>query len=122
MLEIEMSKDIKEYEPKIIGPLTARQIICCTLAASYGIPLFSALDIEIVSRVMITFFAMVPMVLCGWLKIYGLPLEAFIFMIIKTKLLRPQKRYYEISNTLDIDEEKVYYKKIKRNKNKKGYK
>lgn len=123
MIEIEMSKDIQEYEPALIGPFTARQIICVTIAVSYGIPLFMALNgMDIVARIMIVFFAMVPMGFFGWFKIYNLPLEIFLLLIIKNKIIRPQKRVYESGNIYELYPETPYYKKVKRSKNVKRYK
>ena len=38
MIEREIPKDIKGYEPKFIGPLTFRQTICMGLAAAVSVP------------------------------------------------------------------------------------
>ncbi len=120
MLEIEMSKDIKNFEPKIIGPFTLRQIICTLIAMTYGIPLYFILGGDIVVRIMITLFAMVPAFLCGWLKVYNEPFEKFIKIIVKNKFLKPVKRKYKIAGTFK-EEKKPPITKIRRSKNIKGY-
>ena len=36
MIEIEMSKDIRGFEPKIVGMLTKRQLICVLISCVIG--------------------------------------------------------------------------------------
>lgn len=120
MLEIEMSKDIKNFEPKILGPLTLRQIVCSLIALSYGIPLFFLLGGDIVVRIMVTLFAMVPALLCGWLKIYNEPFEKFVKIIFVNKFMKPAKRKYKIEGTMK-EETKVPITKVQRSKNIRGY-
>ena len=38
MIEREILKDIKDYKPKFIGPLTLRQTVCSGLAIITGVP------------------------------------------------------------------------------------
>lgn len=121
MLEIEMSKDIKNFEPKIIGPFTLRQIICSLIGFSYGIPIFFILGGDIVVRIMVTLFLMVPAFLCGFLKVYNEPFEKFIKIIIKNKFIKPAKRKYKIAGTFK-EEKKAPITKVKRYKEIKGYK
>lgn len=120
MLEIEMSKDIKDFEPKVVSVLTLRQIVCLFISCAYGIPLFFLLSGDIIARIMITLFAMVPVLLCGWLKVYDEPFERFIKIIILNKFVKPVKRKYVIKS--DFIQKDVPNKKIKRSKNIKGYK
>lgn len=120
MLEIEMSRDIKDFQPKIVGPFTLRQIVCVAIALSYGLPLYFLLPGDIITRVMIALFAMVPVLLCGWFKVYDEPFEKFIKIIIVNKFVKPVKRKYKVKN--EFTENDVYYKKIKRSKNIKEYK
>lgn len=119
MLEIEMSRDIKDFQPKVAGPFTIRQIVCMSISLSYGLPLFFMLSGDIVTRLMITLFAMAPVLLCGWLKVYDEPFERFIKIIIYNKFVKPVNRKYKIKN--EFTENEVYYKKITRSKNIKEY-
>lgn len=120
MLEIEMSKDIKDFEPKVIGVLSLRQIVCLFIAAVYGVPLFFLLSGEIVTKLLITLVAVVPVLLCGWIKVYDEPFEKFIKIIITNKFIKPVNRKYRVKN--EYTQNEVYYKKIKRSKEIKGYK
>lgn len=122
MLEIEMSKDIKNFEPKILGPFTLRQLICVGISVTYGVPLFFILGGDIVIRILITILAMLPVLLCGWLKVFDEPFERFLKIIVVNKFLKPAKRKYKISNQYKIEEQKIEIKKVKRSKIEKGWK
>lgn len=121
MLEIQMPKDIKTFEPKILGPLTLRQMACLGIACTYGIPFILLTHGSIVARVMIGLGLMLPVLLCGWLKIYNEPFEKFVKIIIINKFIKPTKRKYKISE-IKFENEHQNIKKIKRSKTIKGYK
>ena len=121
MLEIQMSKDIKDFEPKILGPFTMRQLVCLAISGAYGIPIFNITHGDIVTSVMITFGFMLPTIMCGWVKVYNEPLEKFALIIVKNKLIKPAMRKYKISGIYK-EERKPEIKKIKRSKQIKGYK
>ena len=121
MLEIEMPKDIKNYEPKILGPLTLRQLVCLGISLSYGIPFVLFTHGDIVVRIMVGLALMVPVLLCGWLKVYNEPFEKFIKIIIINKFVKPEKRKYKCRE-VRFEEEPAPIKKVKRSKNIKGYK
>ena len=118
MLEIEMPKDLKTVEAKIIGPFTARQIICFIIACSYGIPLFAKLNGDITFKIIVTLLAVIPVLLCGWFKIQGLPFEKFLVIIIRNKFLKPKKRKYKVKNSFDY--RKTNSGKVKRSKSSRG--
>ena len=115
-----MPKDIKNYEPKILGPLTLRQLVCLGISLSYGIPFVLFTHGDIVVRIMVGLALMVPVLLCGWFKVYNEPFEKFIKIIVKNKFLKPVKRKYKIAGTFK-EEKKPLITKIRRSKNIKGY-
>ena len=114
MLEIEMSRDIKDFQPKIIGPFTLRQIACVGISFAYGIPMYKLLPGDIVTKMMIVLFAMLPVLICGWLKVYDEPFEKFLKIIILNKFVKPVNRKYKVKN--EFVQSDVYYKKIKRSR------
>lgn len=123
MLEIEMSSDIQNIEPKILGPLTFRQIICISISAAYGIPLFILIPGDILVRIMIVLALTTPVLLCGWIKVYDEPLERFLYKMILNTFIKPTKRKYKLENTYDVYlEEEDTIKKVKRTKENKGWK
>ena len=114
MIEVEMSKDIRECEPKLIGPFTKRQIVCLIIAFAYGVPLyllFKGIE-NITLRIFVTIALMSPAIACGWMELYGFHLEQFVVYIFKTRFLRPKKRkaeapnlYEEIKDEIEAEEE-----------------
>lgn len=97
MIEVEMSKDIREYKPKIFWILTKQQLKCYFIAFAYGIPLFFFVlpGVEITTRIMITVAAMAPVIACGYCPAYGMDLDKFAFIVIRNKLFIPAKRKYQ---------------------------
>ena len=64
MIEIEMSKDIRDFSPKLIGIFDARQLVCLGVASAYGIPLtfllLKTLEMDISLALTIVVIAMAP--------------------------------------------------------------
>ena len=99
MIEVPMTKDIRDYEPKVIGIFTARQLVCICIASAYGIPLAFLLPIEdITLRITVAVLLMAPVIICGWVKAYEMPLETFVRRALLTSVFRPAIREYR-SNT-----------------------
>ena len=84
MIQVEMSKDISDFSPKIISVFDFRQLVCVAIASSYGLP--------------IILYADFPVLACGWVKPYGMTLERFAWHILKTRFLTPKKRPYVTEN------------------------
>lgn len=114
MIEIEIPKDIRTYETKLIGPLTTRQLFCVIgLAGSCFLTYKAAVNLLGEDSSLIWFFPMVvaiPFALIGWVKPYGLTFEKFARSVFRSMFLAPAKRVYKIKNLHDefdkiIDEE-----------------
>lgn len=105
MIEIEMSRDVKEYSPKVLAFLDKRQIVCVSIALIYTFPILLGsgpfADIEIVNRLLIVILAAAPVVACGWVKFYGIPVDKFLFNVILPMYLTSTKRKYVTKNELD---------------------
>jgi hypothetical protein len=99
MIEIEIPKDIRKYDAKLIGPFTTRQVLCfipgCALGAcTFLIPTFLPQDI----RLILTGIVFLPFLLVGWVKPYGMKFELFAKQIIFSTFLSPQERKYITKN------------------------
>lgn len=113
MIEIEVSKDIKAHEVKLIGPFTGRQLICIGVSLTYGIPLLVLLPGSFMVKSIITLVLMMPTIMCGWSRIYGMPLEKFAMKAIKSTL-RSNRRLYITRNRYSYLAEKDYNKPVER--------
>ena len=100
MIQIEMSKDINDFSPKIISIFDRRQLICVGLACSYGLPIImsKSFDTGFETRLTIGLLLMFPVIACGWVKLFGMPLERFVWHIIKTRVLGTPQRFYKTDN------------------------
>lgn len=115
MIRGEIIQDIKKYEPKFIGPFTIRQFVCVAISGVFVLGIYFGLKwlFTTDALVIICIVAAMPFVACGWIAPYGIPLEKFVFSLIKTKLVLPSKRKYktnakvsDIGDVFFFDEEK----------------
>ena len=123
MIQIPMSKDVKDHSPKIVAFFDRRQVICILAGAVYTLPAFllmrsAGLDITI--NLTICTLLLAPVVMCGWVKMYGMPFETFFFRCMIPILLYPKKRTYETKNLFSgiepEDRQKPGFKNAKRHK------
>lgn len=106
MIEIEVPKDIRKYEAKLIGAFTARQAGCLVAACAICVPVFFLLR-EAVPRDVLTLLIMilaVPFVLIGWVKPYGMKFELFAKTAFISNVLSPRKRKYVTMNVYEYED------------------
>ncbi len=119
MIEREIPKDIRKYEAKFAGPFTFRQTVCVVIGGTFSLITYNTFGKLFVPNVRgyLCFIVAAPALLVGWYKPYGMPLEKYLFTIIKTLVLAPTKRVYKTENIYDIKTpEEVAKNKKKRKK------
>lgn len=102
-IEVPITKEISEYEPKLVAGLTIRQCICVVLCAPFCYVVVKYLS-PYLTRTLSMFFCFVPCGIgyaFGWCKPYGMKMEKFIQSVFVTRLLAPQKRKYKTVNTIE---------------------
>ena len=103
-IEIEMTKEIGNYEPKFIGPLTIRQTVSLSIAAPICILIYITLS-PVLSGDVAGFFCIVPAAVAaafGWLKPYGMKTEEFVRSVFINTVVAPCNRKYIITNETDV--------------------
>lgn len=105
MVEVEMTKDIRDYEPKLFGLVTGRQIILLAVGCAYSIPLAMIIPTDFATKCMIAVLALTPMFLLGWVEVYGMKMEKFLLQIIRYTVLTPSKRKYKVDTSRDFIKE-----------------
>lgn len=101
-IERNIPQDICQYESKLIGPLTTRQVGFLIPALVLGIGAFiltGKLGWGQDARIFTGILLSTPFLLCGWVKLYGITFEKFISMIFVTQFLAPKHRLYKTENT-----------------------
>lgn len=123
MIEIQIPKDIRKYEAKVVSFLTLRGLICavfmaaCAALAYFFMKyVFKMESIENMLPVFLIF--MTPGALFGWVKPNGLPFEMFLYYMFYTIFLTPKHRVHKIENSFenvlkDIDKEEKALKEQK---------
>lgn len=125
MIEIQIPKDIRKYEAKLIGPFTLRQLICFILGCIVAYVVYTLMSkINLSEDAMpIAMVSCAPVLAFGWIKPYGMPLEKFLQTALISTLLAPTERKYKTKNNFKIttdDHKKInqseYKKRLKKDK------
>lgn len=121
MLQIVIPQDIRKYEPTLLGAFTTRQVIWGLIMmigvyVIWGIE--KALGVDPMTAP-VWIIALIPGVLFGWIKPYGMKMEAFLASAFVSNVLAPKYRIYQIDNFYDHmkdEEEERESKSTKSNK------
>lgn len=103
-IEIEITKEIGNYEPKFVGPLTIRQTACLSVAVPICILIYVTLS-PVLTGDVAGFFCIIPAGFAaafGWLKPYGMKAEEFLRSVFMNTLVAPSNRKYIIENQSDV--------------------
>lgn len=117
MIEIEMNKDVRTFEPKIMGPFTRRQLISLVIAAAYAGPIAIAVPGDPMMKVLLGCILAIPAILCGFIDILGMPLLQFITYCVIPSLINPKVRKFKSETSYEM-----YWQQLKAvsSKSKKG--
>lgn len=100
MIEIRISRELGDFKPKFVGPLTFRQFLCVLGGAVPIYFLYTQLKGHIPVDI-IGFLCIIPAAIAGafgWFKPYGMKMEVFLSSIFITTFLAPAKRRYQAPN------------------------
>ena len=113
MIEIRITKEISDYEPKLLGPLTLRQSACVAAGAPFCYLIIRYLGPLLTTEVAM-FFCFIPAGLAyafGWAKPYGMKMEQFLRSVFVNRFLAPTRRKYKCQNVHEMviaDAEKAW--------------
>lgn len=137
MIVMPVPKDIRSIKAKFIGPFTKRQTFAVVPAGVIGAILFFTLGSQVSSETLVGIIGIVdtPILLCGFVDVYGMPIWIFAKDVAVGKFLAPKHRLYSTENTYSgyakqnkityeyfDGEEGEYTAKAMRRKNKKNKK
>lgn len=104
-IEKNIPQDICQYESKLIGPLTTRQVgflVPGVVLAVGAFVLTGKWGFTQDTRIFIAILLLAPFLLCGWVKLYGINFEKFISMVFVTQFIAPKHRLYKTKNNFDF--------------------
>lgn len=119
MIESKMPKDIRTYKTKLIGPFTARQLLCIGVMIIVDFMLYNLVVIPLHLSSDLVIYGLIFIDLSigafGWAEVSGMPLEIYLRDVVLKQFLAPMKRksihiIYQSNCT-----EPVKNKKIKKN-------
>ena len=100
MAYVPVSKDLTDVKTKVAFNLTARQLICFSLAAVVGVPFYlltrGILGTDVSAILMVTI--MLPFFFLAMYEKDGLPFEKVMRNIIRQKFIYPAVRPYKTEN------------------------
>jgi len=103
MAYVTVPKDLTKVKTKVMFGLTKRQLVCFSIAAAIGLPLFFLLKgsagTNPATCVMVV--VMLPCFLLAMYEKHGQPLEVILKQMIEVKFLRPKERPYQTNNFYD---------------------
>lgn len=100
MAYVPVPTDLTKVKTKVAFNLTKRQLICFSVGAFIGIPLFFLLRAPVgnSAAAMLMMLVMLPFFMLAMYEKHGLPLEKIVSSIIKTTVMRPKRRLYRTNN------------------------
>lgn len=113
MIEIRITKEISDYEPKLFGPLTLRQSVCVAAGAPFCYLIVRYLG-PILTTEVAMFFCFIPAGIAyafGWARPYGMKMEQFLRSVFVNRFLAPTRRKYKCKNVHEMviaDAEKTW--------------
>lgn len=109
MAYVPVPKDLTRVKSKLVFNLTKRQIICFSLGALAGVPLFfltkGAVGTSVASLLMI--MAMIPFFMFAMYERHGQPLEVLLRHYMQARFVRPSRRIYQTENFYATIEEDI---------------
>ena len=100
MAYVPVPKDLTKIKTKVMFNLTKRQLICFSLAAVAGIPLFFLLKAHtsVSAAALMMVLSMLPFFMFALYEKNGQPLEVLLRHIIQARFARPKQRLYRTNN------------------------
>lgn len=100
MIEVQIPKDVRKYEAKLVGPFTTRQLFFFIAASLISYISFKAISQSLGSEtaIMVCVLLVTPILLVGWYKPYGMPFEKFFQSAFISTVLAPKHRKYKTKN------------------------
>ena len=97
---ISVPRDLTRVKSKILFNLTKRQLICFSVAAIVGVPVFFLLkrtgNVSLATLGMM--LVMLPFFMLAMYEKHGQPLEKIVGNIIRVTVIRPKERPYRTNN------------------------
>lgn len=109
MAFVPVPKDLNRVKTKVMFNLTKRQIVCFSIAAAVGVPVYfiAKPHIGISSAAMLMVVLMLPFVFLAIYEKDGQPAEKYIGHVVRSMILRDRVRPYRTSNPYAVIQQEI---------------
>lgn len=109
MAFVPVPKDLTRVKTKVMFNLTKRQIVCFSIAAAVGVPVYfiAKPHIGISSAAMLMVVLMLPFVFLAIYEKDGQPAEKYIGHVVRSMILRDRVRPYRTSNLYAVIQQEI---------------
>ena len=109
MAFVPVPKDLNRVKTKVMFNLTKRQILCFSIAAAVGVPVYfiAKPHIGISSAAMLMVVLMLPFVFLAIYEKDGQPAEKYIGHVVRSMILRDRVRPYRTSNLYAVIQQEI---------------
>lgn len=100
MAYVTIPKDLTKVKSKVALNLTKRQLVCFSMAAVVGVPLFFLLkgSVPQTAATFLMVLAMLPFFMFAMYEKHGQPLETILGNMLRVFFLTPKERPYQTEN------------------------
>ena len=100
MAFVPVPKDLNRVKTKVMFNLTKRQLVCFSLAAAVGVPIFflTKPSVGLSTAAMLMVVIMVPFIFMAIYEKDGQPAEKILGHVVKSMFLRDRVRPYRTNN------------------------
>ena len=109
MAFVPVPKDLNRVKTKVMFNLTKRQIVCFSIAAAVGVPVYfiAKPHIGISSAAMLMVVLMLPFVFLAIYEKDGQPAEKYIGHVVRSMILRDRVRPYRTCNLYAVIQQEI---------------
>ena len=100
MTFVPVPKDLNRVKTKVMFNLTKRQLVCFSLAAAVGVPIFflTKPSVGLSTAAMLMVVIMIPFIFMAIYEKDGQPAEKILGHVVKSMFLRDRVRPYRTNN------------------------
>ena len=100
MAFVSVPKDLNRVKTKVMFNLTKRQLVCFSLAAAVGVPIFflTKPSVGLSTAAMLMVVIMIPFIFMAIYEKDGQPAEKILGHVVKSMFLRDRVRPYRTNN------------------------
>ena len=114
MAYVQVPKDLTKVKNKVMFNLTKRQLICFSLAAVAGIPIYFLTRKAVGTTVSVCLMIMImlPFLFFALYEKDGRPLEKILRDIWRARVKRPGVRIYQTKNFYGVIQKEIYDREV----------